>query len=378
MDRKCIAVLACISILILSAVLPAYAEVTSLKTNAGFYTPSTKMYFTGTVAKDDIGKVVYLAIHDSTGKFLSPLQGTMSNPDGTFAFTVTPDQQYTVKGIYNATAFVAQESAGQKTTFVFSPDGSPLKSSPPLNLQATTRSSTEIDLSWSAPQNNGGAPISGYTIERNDGNGFVAILTVQGTAYQDTGLTPSKNYSYRISATNSAGPSDPSNVATGTTFSVQPPSTTQPPASSGSSSTPSLEDLIQQRIEQAKKLQEQLHSQTGQQQNIQLNEKVGLGDSIAQNTPTPNNQNNGSLPQFNFGNILYPAIAVIGAGIVGAILYLRKIGVFPQQITTKQKFKEPEIAEQEDYAMMIPKNRLAKGELTLDQFHSIKEVLLEP
>lgn len=372
------AVLACISILTLGAVLPAYAEVTSLKTNAGFYTPSTKIIFTGTVATEDIGKVVYLAIHDSTGKFLSPLQGSMANPDGTFTFTITPNPQYTAKGIYNATAFIAQESAGQKASFVFSPDGSPLKSSPPTNLRTTTISSTEVDLNWGLPQNNGGAPVSGYTIERNDGNGFVAILTVQATSYHDAGLVPSKNYSYRVSAINSAGTSDPSNVATATTFSVQP--TTPPPTSSGSTgstSTPSLDDLIKQRIEQAKKLQEQL--QTGQKKNVQLNEKVGISESVAPSNPSaPSNQNNGQSPQFDFGNILYPVIAVIGAGIVGSILYLRKIGVFPQQTSIKQKYAEPEIAEQEDYAMMILKNRLAKGELTLEQFHSIKEVLLEP
>ena len=379
------AVLACISILTLGAVLPAYAEVTSLKTNAGFYTPSTKIIFTGTVATEDIGKVVYLAIHDSTGKFLSPLQGTMSNPDGTFTFSITPNPQYTVKGIYNATAFIAQESAGQKASFAFSPDGSPLKSSPPTNLKATTVSSTEVDLTWGVPQNNGGAPVSGYTIERNDGNGFVGILTLQGTSYQDVGLTPSKSYSYRVYATNSAGPSDPSNVVTATTFSVQPPATpptTTPPTSSGSSSsssTPSLDDLVKQRIEQAKKLQEQLQSQTGQKKNVQLNEKVGIGESVVQNNPSaPSSQNNGKSPQFDFGSIIYPVIAVIGAGIVGSILYLRKIGVLPQQTSMKQKYAEPEIAEQEDHAMMILKNRLAKGELTLEQFHSIKEVLLEP
>ena len=168
--------------------------------------------------------------------------------------------------------------------------------------------------------------------------------------------------------------------STATTFSVQPPvtpPTTTPPTSSGSSSTPSLDDLIKQRIEQAKKLQEQL--QTGQKKNVQLSENVGIGESVAPSNPsTPSNQNNGQSPQFDFGSILYPVIAVIGAGIVGSILYLRKIGVLPQQTSIKQKFAEPEIAEQEDYAMMILKNRLAKGELTLEQFHSIKEVLLEP
>src|SRR5437867_453252 len=134
-----------ILLLISSALLPAFAEVTSLKTNAIFYTPGTKIYFTGTVAKDDAGKVVYLAIHDSTGKFISPLQGAMSNADGTFAFTLTPNQQFSIKGVYNATAFIANESAGKITSFIFSPDGSPMVPSPPIGLTAASRSSNEID-----------------------------------------------------------------------------------------------------------------------------------------------------------------------------------------------------------------------------------------
>ena len=62
----------------------------------------------------------------------------------------------------------------------------------PENLQASAISTTEIDLSWDAVP---GA--SGYDVERD---GIVIATDVMPTTYQDTGLTPSTSYTYRVRA----------------------------------------------------------------------------------------------------------------------------------------------------------------------------------
>jgi len=100
--------------------------------------------------------------------------------------------------------------------------GSTTVPSPPTGLAATTVSSSQINLSWTAPTNNGGATITGYKIERSTDSGstwssLVANTGSASTKYSDTGLTQSTSYAYRVSAINSAGASAPSNVSSATT-----------------------------------------------------------------------------------------------------------------------------------------------------------------
>src|SRR5207302_1351452 len=79
--------------------------------------------------------------------------------------------------------------------------------SPPTDLTATTVSSSQINLSWTAPSNNGGSAIIGYKIERSTNGGtfstFVPSTGSTSTTYSDTGLNPSTSYTYRVSAINS-------------------------------------------------------------------------------------------------------------------------------------------------------------------------------
>ena len=102
---------------------------------------------------------------------------------------------------------------------------------PPTGLTATASSSSQIDLSWNAPTNNGGSTITGYMIERST-DGGTSWSTVQSnigstsTTYSDTGLAHSTTYTYRVSTINSVGTSSPSNTASATTFNVIPSSPT--------------------------------------------------------------------------------------------------------------------------------------------------------
>ncbi|HEU5488241.1 MAG TPA: fibronectin type III domain-containing protein [Candidatus Nitrosotalea sp.] len=105
--------------------------------------------------------------------------------------------------------------------------------SSPQNLSATAVSRSQIDLSWTAPSNNGGSPVVGYKIDRLDGTiGNSTMFTIvtntdsNATAYNDTGLAPSVIYKYQVSAINSVGTSLPSNVASATTLNTVPSSPT--------------------------------------------------------------------------------------------------------------------------------------------------------
>ena len=92
---------------------------------------------------------------------------------------------------------------------------------PPTNLQATTAESTTIELTWTAPSYDGGAPISGYRIEvRVDSTTWTDLVRSTGvtaTAYSHTGLQPGATRHYRVSAVNVAGTGKPSNIASATT-----------------------------------------------------------------------------------------------------------------------------------------------------------------
>ncbi len=77
----------------------------------------------------------------------------------------------------------------------------------PSNLSATAASITQINLTWTASTETGGT-ISGYLVERCSGascSNFVQIATPATTSYNDTGLTPSTSYSYRVRATDALG-----------------------------------------------------------------------------------------------------------------------------------------------------------------------------
>ncbi|MEK6616010.1 MAG: fibronectin type III domain-containing protein, partial [Bacteroidota bacterium] len=82
--------------------------------------------------------------------------------------------------------------------------------SAPRELTATAVSTTRINLSWEDPSSNGGSAIIGYKIERESpiGGGWSTIVANTGStekSYGNTGLTPSTQYNYRVSAINSIG-----------------------------------------------------------------------------------------------------------------------------------------------------------------------------
>src|SRR2546425_23353 len=129
---------------------------------------------------------------------------------------ITPTQSTTLTAYYS-------------TSSTTTPPPSPTSPSSPTGLTATTVSSSQINLSWTAPIVDGGSPVTGYEIDRSTDGGISWFTIVSNTAttattYSDTGLASATQYTYRVSAINSAGTGSPSNTGSATTLTQTLPS----------------------------------------------------------------------------------------------------------------------------------------------------------
>ena len=86
---------------------------------------------------------------------------------------------------------------------------------PPIKLTASVVSSTQINLSWSPPVEDGNTPITGYKIEvKRDNNSYnLLVADTENTSktYPHTNLTTNTKYTYKVSAINKIGTSESSN-----------------------------------------------------------------------------------------------------------------------------------------------------------------------
>jgi len=113
-----------------------------------------------------------------------------------------------------------------------------------------------------------------------------------------------------------------------------------------------------------------------------VNDNAANLGSKKSNSMSVNNLTLNKFANFDIKSILYPAISLVGIGIVVAILYSRKkrklgtvvIESKEAHLPVEQTFEKKD----EDYALTILKNRLAKGEITVDEFKKLKDELSEP
>ena len=138
---------------------------------------------------------------------------------GTIALTA--NQRYDIVMTYyenggGAVAQLSWSSTSQAKQIIPSNRLFPVPAAP-INLAASAVSSSQINLSWTDNSSNE----SGFKIERKTGSGgtYAQIATVGAgvTSYNDTGLSESTAYYYRIRATNGSGDSAYSNEANATT-----------------------------------------------------------------------------------------------------------------------------------------------------------------
>lgn len=121
-------------------------------------------------------------------------------------------------------------------------------------------------------------------------------------------------------------------------------------------------------------------SQTSNPRELVLYENVSINDTL---TSTKINSMLHSLeqpqPSYDFENILYPVMAVCGAGMVGFILYRKKTSASKSgTVNSESSSTTQEDETSGNYALDILKNRLAKGEITIEEFKILKDALSEP
>ena len=97
----------------------------------------------------------------------------------------------------------------------------------PRSLSAEADGTSEIDLAWRAPTDDGGASVTGYRVEVSDDGGatwrdLVAKTRNTRTTYSHTGLEPATTRHYRVSAINRIGVGEASRVASATTDATVP------------------------------------------------------------------------------------------------------------------------------------------------------------
>ncbi len=102
----------------------------------------------------------------------------------------------------------------------------------PGALRALALGTAQIDLSWRAPGNDGGAPVHGYRVEVSEDAGatwqtLVADTRTTQTRYSHIGLAPASTRHYRIRAVNRIGAGEPSRVASATTDATVPDAPTK-------------------------------------------------------------------------------------------------------------------------------------------------------
>jgi len=140
-----------------------------------------------------------------------------------------------VNGVATFSGLTLSGTAGQPYALRFSVNGLASIESAPLTVSATVpgapinvianAGNRQVSLSWTAPIESGGLPITGYTATGTPGG---SCTTTGSTQCAVTGLTNGVNYTFTVVARNAQGESLPSSISA----SVTPLSTTAPYLSS--------------------------------------------------------------------------------------------------------------------------------------------------
>ena len=145
-----------------------------------------------------------------------------TNGGGTWTTVVAPvaamtATSYTVTGLTNGTPYVFRVAAANAvgtgpwsaTSAVYTPQAT--VPGAPTGLVASNPTPTSIDLSWTAPADNGGQPVVQYGVRFTTDGGaswsyrWPAAASPPATAYTVSGLTSGLSYQFEVTARNAGG-----------------------------------------------------------------------------------------------------------------------------------------------------------------------------
>lgn len=189
--------------------------------------PSVPANLTASATSPAQIKLSWMASTDNVGVTAYTVQRCQGPGCSNFATVGTPGgTSYNDTGLtgstsysYRVDAIDAANNASAFTTAATAMTPAPALTAP-SNLAATATSSTQIHLTWTASTETGGT-ISGYQVQRCQGAGcsnFTQVGTSTAANFNDSGLTASTAYSYRVRGTDSSNNvSSFSNTASATT-----------------------------------------------------------------------------------------------------------------------------------------------------------------
>ncbi len=154
---------------------------------AGYLAPNGHYSYTGSAFTSAVTNGPLTAVANST------------SPNGVFSYT---GSSAFPTGSFNA--------ANYWVDVLFQPGGSSVPSAP-SNVSASP-ASNQAQVSWSAPANQGTSSITGYTVTPFAGTtaGTPVQVGASTTSTNVPGLTNGTAYTFKVTATNSSGPSQPS------------------------------------------------------------------------------------------------------------------------------------------------------------------------
>lgn len=100
---------------------PVFAEVSSLQTNNGIFYKGNQIEFSGTVEEGSTG-LITIVIRDQNNEFVMLTQSSI-NYDDSFEKQITIGDKFSENGLYNATGFILNMTKGITTNFSTSSDG---------------------------------------------------------------------------------------------------------------------------------------------------------------------------------------------------------------------------------------------------------------
>ena len=182
----------------------ATLSVMTLSGLASAVTPSTTAVTTITVGDNPYGVVVS---PDGSSVWVANLGSDTVSRINTTTNAVTPinvgTNPYGVDVSPDGSSVWVTNQGGTVSRIIFPPQ-------PPANFTATP-GNAQATISWTAPTNTGGSPITGYTATASVGG--QSCTTTTATSCTISGLTNGTTYFVSATATNAVGISDPSVVA---------------------------------------------------------------------------------------------------------------------------------------------------------------------